>query len=478
MSKKRQRRGEELECLTKKAKNQKGLLIFDIPEKHTVKELRKICGDGSFIPTSMGKHVRILYCISNNHKERIKILRHLVGNNILKFDPYQVNSRNEILLELQSIIDNFKKLILERREIPWPLSPETQQDSNQIEERIQDALIKTKERCLDIFTKGYAKIKQAFKCLEKERASEGSQDINGDDCIWLILYCIIWLLTFKISTVNLTRYRYFFQLFNLPEFFDEFRQSNKIVKILTVDIFWQLVFLKDQFLSETYVIISLINLIRSSTIRLEIYSPDFSALLSEILQTKLVTTHIKRKINYQEAVKKFVSNIYLIYLHSSLQGMILFIGYVVINQKSFDRSKFAIEPVHRGYTLLTALHEFGHFARQINLNTSLQWLNHKTPEYVQREGINKKKMHEPGSKLITNIFGYELRSINIPASEYLMDIKNWRRKKGDFQNQLKCLTNNNERDDKKNGRTQSLRLREIDSSSLSLVGCGSGSGGY
>ena len=196
-----------------------------------------------------------------------------------------------------------------------------------------------------------------------------------------------------------------------------------------------------------------------------------SALLSKILQNKLVTTQIKINIEYQTAKAKFLSNIYLISFPSSIQGITVFNGYVVIEEKSYDGAHFRIEPVHRGFTLLTALHEFGHFAQRIRMNTHMQWLNHQTPEYVQRKGANKGKIKEAGSILITKIFGYELKSINILASEYLLDINNWNRKKSDFQAQFNRLTNNNEGDVINNEKTQSLRLRQSESLSISLIGC-------
>ena len=109
-----------------------------------------------------------------------------------------------------------------------------------------------------------------------------------------------------------------------------------------------------------------------------------SALLSKILQNKLVTTQIKINIEYQTAKAKFLSNIYLISFPSSIQGITVFNGYVVIEEKSYDGAHFRIEPVHRGFTLLTALHLFGHFMQRILMKTHMQSLNDQIPEYVQR----------------------------------------------------------------------------------------------
>ena len=84
----------------------------------------------------------------------------------------------------------------------------------------------------------------------------------------------------------------------------------------------------------------------------------------------------------------------------------MFNGYVVIEEKSYDGAHFRIEPVHRGFTLLTALHLFGHFMQRILMKTHMQSLNDQIPEYVQRNWANKKNIKDAGSILITKIFGY------------------------------------------------------------------------
>ena len=91
---------KNLESRVKKAKNEKGFLFYNIPEQHSVEELKKICGVRSFIPTCMEKHVKILYYVSDrNDKGIIHSLKGLVGNSILEFDPYQTSSRDAIILD-------------------------------------------------------------------------------------------------------------------------------------------------------------------------------------------------------------------------------------------------------------------------------------------------------------------------------------------------------------------------------------------
>ena len=375
---------------------------------------------------------------------------------------------------LESIIDQFDKLTVQKINIPVALTPKNLEEAKQINREIQNALVQTKTKCLVMFAQSYTEIMQAFICLEKEKTPVESQDIDVDYCIWLILYCIIWFFAYKISLDNITRYASFFESFKIPIFINHFSRSDRVVKVLIVDIFWQLIFLEDQFASESEVILFLNTLVLMRSKQLTILSPDLSALLSEILQTKLVTTQIKEKIDYQTAVPKFLSNIYLTQFPSSLQGITVFNGYVVIKSLSFNDVEFANEPVHRGFTLLTALHEFGHFAQRIRMNTHMQWLNHQTPEYVQRKGANKKNLKEAGSILITKIFGYELESLTIPESEYLFDRSNWNRTKKDFQAQFKRLAKNNAGNVINPGKTQSIRLRQSNRLPISLIGCNKG----
>ena len=80
------------------------------------------------------------------------------------------------------------------------------------------------------------------------------------------------------------------------------------------------------------------------------------------------------------------------------------------------------------------------------------------------------KLAENLSRAIRLIFGYELESRNIPESEYLFDINNWKLTKRDFQAQFKRLGNNNAGNVINPGKTQSLRLRQSNSSSISLIG--------
>ena len=68
------------------------------------------------------------------------------------------------------------------------------------------------------FCKSYSEIMQAFMCLEKERTLEESQDIDIDDCIWLILYCITWFFVYRISSDNLIGYSIFLNASTFPDF--------------------------------------------------------------------------------------------------------------------------------------------------------------------------------------------------------------------------------------------------------------------
>ena len=235
-------------------------------------------------------------------------------------------------------------------------------------------------------------------------------------------------------------------------------------KISSNRLLWQLTFKEKQFNYEDEVIKCLIAGPIESPDQLKIILPDLCKLLSAILKTDIVNDQVSLGIDYKSGVNEYVSKIYLTSLPDSIQGLTLFNRCVVIKKKC-NALEFEQEPVLRGFTLMTALHEYGHFAQRFYLTSDIQWLNHASPEY------KRTKLHEAGTVLMTKIFGYEPVAINIKASEFLFDIKNWKLKLKDFQNQFKKLNDNIATDLIMNQRTARSRLRDSGTHFISLVGC-------
>ena len=294
------------------------------------------------------------------------------------------------------------------------MPPEIQQLRNLnpdqiLDEKIQGVLDKTKSKCLDILIQNYSEIIEAFKCLEMEREPEETADISVENCNWLALYCFLWFFSFKLPVEGLLRYKSLFNTFGcgiFVLFFRSFQTCDKILRYLIIDILWQITFLKDQFTEEDEVIVQLYQIVKNSSKPLQKSSPALFKLLPKILKTPLVSSKINNGIVNDKLIEEFVSKIYLVPFPPSIQGLTLFNSYITIKERAKTNAILNNEPIYQGYTLLTAIHEFGHFLQRVNLNTSLKWLDHETPEHIVEFG-NHTKICESGTEIMTKLFGYD-----------------------------------------------------------------------
>ena len=202
--------------------------------------------------------------------------------------------------------------------------------------------------------------------------------------------------------------------------------------------------------------------------QLEVFSRDFSNLISEILQTDLVNNLLLLPIDYRTVIPEFVSNIYITELPESIYSMTLFSRYVVIKNKYRYVSDLKSEPALKGFALMTVLHEYANFTESLSLASSLQWLNHEFPEF--EDPADHTTQRTAGREFMIKLFGYEPVAINIDASNFLFDINNWRLTLSEFQQQFQSINENIAIDLVKNGKTVRQRLKE--STGLpSLKGC-------
>jgi hypothetical protein len=118
---------------------------------------------------------------------------------------------------------------------------------------------------------------------------------------------------------------------------------------------------------------------------------------------------------------------------------------------------------------MTILHEFGHFALRFNLKTNLEWLEKVSPK-------DSDNSSEAGSTLIKAIFKKIPTTINIPASEFLLDIKNWNLKSTTFTKQFKKINTYHPALDLGDGQNKKQRrLKEnigARTHLINLIGCG------
>ena len=346
-------------------------LIYDIPDTKSVQELKAICRNDCFIPTSKGNHIKIMYYYSNSNDESIiSNLRDLTDNHISIFNEGLETPRITTICEIQLLFNNLTPLVNKKFQIETgPDCPENQQSSNfnrfhDIDQEIQGNLSSIKERCIDILLKNHSKFIDAFRCLEKEREPEESKDISTDNCTWLALYCITWFFSYKLSSHNCLRYKTLFDIFEnqgFEKFFEKFQDSDKILRYLIVDMFWQIIILTDQFNEEDEVIIKLPHILNGAAEPLARVYPEVYEFLPMILKTKRVSKHINGGIINNKTIQDFASKVYLVTLPSFLQGLTLFNGYIAIKKRSDYNTPVITEPVYKGFTLLTILHEYGNF---------------------------------------------------------------------------------------------------------------------
>ena len=228
-------------------------------------------------------------------------------------------------------------------------------------------------------------------------------------------------------------------------------------------MFWQIIILTDQFNQEDEVIKELPHILKGAAEPLARVYPEVYELLPTILKTKRVSEHINGGIINDKAIQDFASKVYLVTFPPSLQGLTLFNGYIAIKRRSPPNPSVITGSVYKGFTLLTALHEYGHFMQRLNLNTSMKWLDHESPR------CEKIKKCEAGTELITKIFHCEHQVINDHASLYIMDIKNWGKRT--FITSFHTLNNKASEDIIRDGVVESARLSQTERSHISLIGC-------
>ena len=93
-------------------------LIYDISDTKSVQELKTICRNNCFIPTSKGNHIKIIYYFSNNSDESIiNNLRDLSGDHVLVFNEGLATSRMTTICEIQSLFNNLTPLVNKKFQI-------------------------------------------------------------------------------------------------------------------------------------------------------------------------------------------------------------------------------------------------------------------------------------------------------------------------------------------------------------------------
>ena len=444
----------------KKQKSQRGLFIYDIPVALLATEIKSMFEEFEvFIPIAKENHIRIAYIIFDSN---LKIesftdkLNSLGITSTYQFYPAKNWPVERAVTEIQSL---FIKLI--------HLNENLQQSNLQVDTILKDI----KQKVFALLAQNYNEIIESYHFLEKNQTSAGSHDNEINPYTWIVIFSFCYFIAYKISIDNLSKYEYFYEMFKHPHLstlIEELKTCHHVQRYLAIDFLWQLTILNNQFKYEEEVIDCLAVFPNKRPLQLEVFSPDLSTLLSEILQTDLVNNLLILAIDYHTVIPEFVSNIYITILPDSIQGFTLFSRYIVIKKRFSDASHFNSEPALRGYTLMTVLHEYAHFTQRVTLASNLQWLNHESPEFEDPADQTTKR--EAGSEFMIKLFGYEPVAINIDASNFLFDINNWRLSLSDFQQEFQSINENIAIDLVVNGKTLRQRLKEF-SGLPPLIGC-------
>ena len=448
---------------TKRHKTQKGLFAYNIPMNLSIAEFNNHFKQfETFVPTIKDNHIRIAYILFDSNVKTSKIIKKLNRLGTIKsydFDSTLFCSIDKTATEIQSIIGEIIRV---------------SKDREYTKIQANNALNANKQRSIVLLAQNYSEIMGSISLLEKDQTFPESQNQEINHCIWLSLYSFCYFIAYKLVIEDLTRYESLFQMLKGPQllhYIDELRSCESIQRYLAIDFLWQLTFMKDQFKYEDELIESLIRspvVYIAEPIRLKIIIPSLFKLLSKILVTDLVNSQVSVGTNCKKVATEFVSNIFLISLPDSIQGITLFHRYVAIKKKCKTTEDFDNEPARKGYTLMIALHEYGHFAQRAHLTSDLQWFNHESPETI--DPVTQKKSREAGSVLMTKLFGYDPEAINIQASNFLFNLKNWNLRINKFQRKFQSINDNTPTDLIMNGRTARTRLK-VSENKVSLIGC-------
>ena len=240
---------------------------------------------------------------------------------------------------------------------------------------------------------------------------------------WLIIFYWLWFICFKVFQITLDRYQEFFSDFDklwIKRLFHDILNSDNIVKYLGFDLLMQYFFLVDPFAYELKVIKSLSNIIEDNeTFKFDTHCSNWILNFKTIFNSEIIKTASGLGDNkLQSIADEFLANTYLIEMPETLEGITLCNRIVMINLLSSDSLEYENANTIVGYTIMTMIHEFGHFINRFSLKSDYAWLEKQTPDR------NNEKI-EGGSDFIEKIFGSEPKTISLQASKYILNINNW-----------------------------------------------------
>ena len=208
---------------------------------------------------------------------------------------------------------------------------------------------------------------------------------------WLIIFYWLWFICFKVFQITLDRYQEFFSDFDklwIKRLFHDILKSDNIVKYLGFDLLMQYFFFIDPFTDEMKVLMFLpIAIGRSEAVKFETHCSNWILNFKIIFNSELIKTASGLgAIKLQSVVDEFLANTHLISIPETLEGITLCYRIVIIKLLSSTSLDYENAITIIGYTLMTMIHELGHFINRFSLKSDYSWLEKQTPDR------NKKKI--------------------------------------------------------------------------------------
>ena len=182
----------------------------------------------------------------------------------------------------------------------------------------------------------------------------------------------------------------------------------------------------------------LASIVDNEIYKLTIFSSSISDKFTKIFQTPIIRaqfTDTDKK--FKKMIKEFIENLFIITMQS-IKGLTLCNRKILIKGFSNNAIDYNKNKAYWGFTLMTAIHELGHFSQRFHLAKDKEWFEYSSSKKIKigSDPNNPAYSRESGSDLIEAIFGYEPITINEKASELLLDINSWRLPQTELQDKF------------------------------------------
>ena len=257
----------------------------------------------------------------------------------------------------------------EKKEEPGPIVNRIKNYYPELEIAMLNTFTNARTMAEEMLSNSLSGIQQAFRAIANDQCT----NCRDNDIIWLIIFCFCSFISFHINEQTFDRYNFFFKIFSKIGF-KFFIENLKVC-----------------------------DLIRSKC-------------------------NIQ---NYDRIVEEYVSNIYLVSLCQSLQGITLCNRKIILKQLYKHPADYSRDYCHWGLTIMTALHEFGHYIGRYTMINSFDWIEYCSPLCKR---INQA---EGGTEFMLKLFINEPLNITNNGAKFILEVANWNLPEG-------ALTDNDE----------------------------------